>query len=125
MSAYIDDQVFDGGLTAFHNAATSVYICSTQPTTFTQATSTYALGNNTWAAGSACGAPAAGSPSGRQVTVAAITAGSITGNGTASFYGIVDSTYLYASNSLSSSQAVTSGNAFTLASFVITLRGTT
>ena len=85
MSAYLDPQIFNGGLTAFHNAATTVWIDSTQPTSYTQATSTYALGSNVVAAGSAVGAPASGSPSGQQVTVAAVTAGNIATTGTAGF----------------------------------------
>jgi|ERR1019366_8203954 hypothetical protein len=124
MTALLDNTVFDGGLTALHNAATTIWINSTQATTYTQASSTYALGSNVVAAGSCVGAAAGGTPSGRQVTVAAITAGNIASSGTAAFYSITDGSILYAANSLSSSQAVTAGNTFTLASFLVTLRGT-
>src|ERR1035437_6205744 len=124
MTAFLNDTVFDGGLTAFHAAATTIWIDSAQPATYTAASSTYALGSNVVGAGSCVGAAAGGSPSGRQVTVAAVTAGSIATSGTAAYYGITDGSVLYAANSLSSGQAVTSGNTFTLASFLITLRGT-
>ena len=124
MVALLADTVFDGGLSALHTACTTIWIDSTQATTYTQASSTYALGSNVTAAGSTVGAPAAGSPSGRQVTVAAVTAGTIAASGTAAYYAITDASILYAANALSSSQAVTSGNTFTLASFLIMLRGT-
>jgi len=57
--------------------------------------------------------------------VAAITSsatGSITGTGTATHYAISNgSDTLYATGSLSASQAVTSGNTFTLAAFTIAI----
>jgi hypothetical protein len=124
MTAYLDPQTFNGGLTAFHNNATTVWIDSTQPTSYTQATSTYALGSNVVAAGSCVGAPASGTPSGQQVTVAAVTAGNISATATAGFYGVTDGTYCYAANQLLATQVVSAGNTFTLQSFTVTLRGT-
>ena len=126
MAAYLDPSVFNAGLTAFHNNATTLWIDSTQPTTYTQATSTYALGSNVVAAGSCVGAPAAGSPSGQQVTVAAVNSGNVGATGLAGFYGITDSvSVLYAGNALSSLQSVASGSSFNLPSFIITVRGAT
>ena len=58
---------------------------------------------------------------GREVVVAAISDGSVTGNGTATHYAIVDTvnSRLLATGSLSASQVVASGNTFTLGSFTI------
>jgi hypothetical protein len=93
-------------------------VTSQEATTYTEANATYALGNST---SLSIGAPADRSGGGREVTVAAITDGSITGTGTATHYAIVDTvnSRLLATSTLSASQSVTSGNTFTLASFTI------
>lgn len=127
MVAFLNDNTLDSGLSALKSAADKVYICSSQPATYTEATSTYALGNKNFGAGSVFpGAIAAGSPSGRKLTTAAITDGSVTGTGTASYWAIVTSgsSRLEAAYSLSSSQAVTSGNTFTLSAFDVRLANT-
>lgn len=121
MPAYLNDRVLDNGLSVLSSEATHVYICSAQPATYAAATSTYALGNKS---SISVGSPAAASsPSGRKVTVGAITGGSITANGTATHYAIVDSanSRLLATHTLSASQSVTSGNTFTLGAFDVTL----
>lgn len=123
MANTLGDNTLDNGLNAIKNNSDKVYICSADPTTYTEATSTYALGNNNFGAGSVAGAPAAHSPNGRQITVNAITAGSITATGTATKWAVVTSgsTRLDANGSLSASQGVTNGNTFTLAAFVIAI----
>lgn len=122
MASVLADYILDNGLTKLDSEADKIYICSnTDPTTFTEATSTYALGNKAFSVGGAFGAPAAGSPNGRKVTSTAITDGSVTGTGTAAKWAVVDSvnSRLLANGALSASQAVTSGNTFTLAAFDI------
>ncbi len=116
--AYLNDRVLDNGLTVLDTEANRLDICSTAPTTYTQATSTYTLGNKT---SISIGAPADRTGGGREVTVAAITDGSVTGTGTAAYWAISDTvnSRLLAQGSLSSSQAVTSGNTFTLGAFTI------
>jgi hypothetical protein len=116
--ATLDNRVFDNGLTVLDTEANKVLITSQEATTYTQANSTYALGNS---ASLSIGAPADRSGGGREVTVAAITDGSVTGTGTATHFALVDTsnTRLLATGSLSASQSVTSGNTFTLASFDI------
>lgn len=124
---FLNDTVLDNGLTNMKTNATHVYICSAEPATFTAATSTNALGNKSFGAGNVFpGAIAAGSPSGRRLTTAAVTDGSVTGTGTASHWAITASgtSTLYAANALSASQPVTSGNTFTLAAFDIRLPNT-
>lgn len=116
--SFINDRVFDNGLTVLDTEANRLDICSAEPTTYTEATSTYTLGNKT---SLSVGAPANLSPNGRQVTVAAITDGSVTATGTATHWAIVDTvnSRLLAHNTLLASQAVTNGNTFTLGSIVI------
>jgi hypothetical protein len=116
--AFLNDRVFDNGLTVLDTEANKILITSAEATTYTEANSTYALGNST---SLSIGAPADRSGGGRQVTVAAITDGSVTTTGTATHYAIVDTvnSRLLASGALSASQAVTSGNTFTLTSTTI------
>lgn len=116
--AILSDRVFDNGLTVLDTEANKILICSAQPATYTEANATYALGNST---SLSIGAPADRSGGGRQVTIAAITDGSVTATGTATHYAIVDTTNsrLLAAGSLTASQAVTSGNTFTLTSTTI------
>ena len=116
--ASLNDRVYDNGLTVLDTEASHLYICSQEPTTYAQASSTYALGVK---ATPTVSAPGARTPNGRKVTVSAITDGTVSATGTATHYALVDSTNsrLLATAALSSSQAVTSGNTFTLTSFDI------
>lgn len=110
---FIADRVFDNGLTILDTEANRLDICSKEPANYAEATSTFTLGNKT---SISVGSPEDRSPSGRKVVVAAITGGTVTGTGTASHYAVVDTnnSRLLAAGSLSSSQAVTSGNTFSL-----------
>lgn len=123
MTANVADRVIDNGITVLDTEATHVYICSAEPTTYTEASSTYALGTKNWGAGGAFGAPAAGT-NGRKVTSTAITDGSVTGSGTATKWAVTDNTNsrLLADGDLASSQAVTSGNTWALPAFDITIK---
>mgnify|MGYP003646602527 FL=1 len=117
--AFIADTVFDNGLTVVDTNGTRLDITSTEATTYTEATSTYTLGNDTVNTG----APEAGAVDGRRVIVPAISAGSVTGTGTAAFWALTDgASVLYATGALSASQAVTSGNTFSLDAVSITIR---
>lgn len=118
---HLEDRVLDNGLTVLDTEATHIYICSAEPTTYASATTSSALGNKNFTAGSVFGAPAAGAPNGRKVTSAQVTDGTVTGTGTAGFWAATDNTNsrLLAAGSLSATQAVTSGNSFTLTAFDI------
>jgi hypothetical protein len=121
---YINDEVFDGGLDYADTNGTRVDITSQVATSYAQATSTYTLGNKT---GLNTGATTnAGSGTGRQVAVPAITDGSVTGTGTATHWALTDgASLLIATGPLTASQAVTSGNTFTLDSILIIIRDAT
>jgi hypothetical protein len=117
--AFIADIIFDSGLDYATTNGTRMDITSAESTTYAEATSTQTLGNDTVTTGAAV----AGTTDGRAVVVPAITAGSVTGTGTAAFWALTDGTgELLATGSLSASQAVTSGNTFTLDATRITIR---
>jgi len=116
--ALLDNRVFDNGLSVLDTEANAIYVTSQQAVSYVDATATSALGNST---SLSIGAPQDRSGGGREVVVAAITDGSVTGTGTATHYAIVDTinSRLLAAGSLSASQAVTTGNTFTLSSVSI------
>jgi hypothetical protein len=116
--ATLDNRVFDNGLTILDTEANKVLVTSQEASTYTEANSTYAMGNST---SLSIGAPADRSGGGRKVAVASITDGSVTATGTATHYALVDTnnSRLLATGALTASQAVTSGNTFTLATFDI------
>jgi len=118
---YINDEVFDQGLDYADTNGTRIDICHTQePTTYAEATSTYTCGNKT---GLNTGATEAGATDGRRVIVPAITDGSVTDTQTAGWWALTDgSSVLIAAGALSATQAVTSGNTFTLDAISITIR---
>lgn len=123
MTANVNSRVIDFGLNVLDTEPDKIFICSTQPTTYTEATSTYALGSyNYGSAGAAFGSPASATNA-RKVSSVAITSGSVSGTGTAGYWAVVDSanSRLLATGPLSASQAVTSGNPFSLPSFDITI----
>lgn len=111
---YASDSLLDDGLQYAATNGDRVDICSQEPATYTEATSTYSLGNKTSAS---VGNPTDRSPNGRKVTIAAITDGSVTSSDTATHWALsktTATTELLASDALSSSQAVTNGNTWTL-----------
>ncbi len=116
--ATLNDRVFDNGLSVLDTEANALHICSSLPSTFSAATTSASLGSKS---GPSVSAPADRSGGGREVTVAAITDGNVTGIGTASHYALVDTvnSRLLAAGALQSSQAVTAGNTFSLGSFTI------
>ena len=116
--AFLNDRVFDNGLTVLDTEANAVYVTSAEAADYTEATSTYALGNST---SLSIAAPSDRTGGGRKVTVSAISDGSITGTGTVTHYALVDTvnSRLLATAALTAVQSVTNGNTFTLASFDI------
>jgi hypothetical protein len=116
--ALLDNRVFDNGLSVLDLEANAIYVTTQQAVSYTDATVTSALGNST---SLSIGAPQDRAGGGREVVVAAISDGSITGTGTATHYAIVDTinSRLLAAGLLSASQSVTTGNTFTLSSVTI------
>lgn len=118
--AFISDNVFDSGLAYLTTNGGRLDICSQAPTTYAEATSTYTLGNKT---GLNTGATQDGATDGRRVIVPAITDGTVTGTATATHWALTNgSDTLIATGALTASQAVTSGNTFTLDAISLTIR---
>jgi hypothetical protein len=116
--ATLNDRVFDNGLSVLDTEANRIDLTSQEATTYTEATATYSLGNST---SLAIASPSDRAGGGREVVVAAISDGSITGDGTTTHYAIVDTinSRLLATGELTESQVVSTGNTFTLGSFTI------
>lgn len=120
MADFLHDEVLDDGLQLLTDVVDKLVLCSQQPTTYTEAITTYNLANKSTPTVSA---PQDGDASGRKVTISAISDGTVDANGTATHYALVDVslTKLLAAANLSASQVVTSGNTFTLTEFDITI----
>lgn len=116
--ASLNNRVLDSGLSVLSTEPNKILITSQEATSYTEANATYALGNST---SLTIGNPQDRTGGGREVEVTAIDDGSVTGTGTATHYAIVDTvnTRLLATGSLNASQAVTSGNTFTLGLFTV------
>ena len=115
--ATLDNRVFDNGLTVLDTEANAIHITSAEATSYANVASV-TLGNST---SLSIGAPQDRAGGGREVVVAAINGGSVTGTGTATHYAIVDTvnSRLLATSTLTASQSVTTGNTFTLSSVAV------
>ena len=114
---YLPDASLDALLNYVQDSVESLYICNAEPTTYTEASSTYKLGTKT--------SPTVAEPSdrgggGRECIISAITDGTVDTTGTASHWALCKdsaTSELLAAGDLASTQSVTSGNTFTLAQF--------
>lgn len=120
--AYANSYLLDALLSKLDLEATRLDLCSAEPSTFAQATSTYTLANKSVISISA---PVDHSPTGREVTVSAITDGNVTASGNATHYAISDvsNSRLLVARPLSVAQEVTLGNIFTTPAFKIYIPG--
>ena len=118
--AYLNDSLFDLALQYLEDHGSRLDVCSAEPATYTQATSTYTLGNKTAITYTG---PRDGTVSGRRTTIDAITDGTVTVSGTAAYWSVsktTATTSLLATGALSAGVAVVAGNIFTLTAFDIT-----
>lgn len=115
---FLNDSAQDALLNEVGDNSDELTVCSSEPTDYTEAYTTYKLGSK---ANPSFTGPAAGDVSGRKITCDAISDGSITGDGTVSYWSLVNTTSgdLLAAGSLSTSASVSSGAIFTLAAFDI------
>jgi hypothetical protein len=90
-SLRLGDRVLDYGLRTLDLEADKIFICNNFPTTYLEATSTYAVGSKHFGQGLVFGAPAAGAPKGRIVTSIAVSDGLATTIGTPQCWAVVDS----------------------------------
>lgn len=122
MANYINDTVFDNGLSTLQSNANTILITSTDPNGVYATATANQLGSDTVSPN----AISSGATDGRRVVIPAITSGSITNTGTATHWALTTTAgTLYANGSLTASQAVTSGNTFTLDAVSITIRDAT
>jgi|SRR5262245_2156601 len=119
MAGKVNAWVLDNGLGQLRATATHIYICSAEPTSFAEATTTLALGNKNFGAGNTLTGPFDRTPNGRKVTTVAVTDGVVTGAGNAARWALVDSvnSRLLVDNDLAAPQAVAAGNVFSLPAF--------
>lgn len=124
MAAHIENTVLDQALLYLGTNGNRVDLCGSEPTTYTEATSTFTLANATNGAGFTAplfGAPANKAPNGRQVTSAVVAAAPVTGNGTANWVAYSKTTATAALLAVLSmtAQALTSGNTWSQAATTI------
>lgn len=95
MSKFLHDDVLDALLNYIANNGNKLTVCSTQPTTYTEATSTYKLVQKTLTVGNGNGdyTIANGDVSGRKLTVSQQSSVPIDSSGTAGYIAICDSTH--------------------------------
>ena len=118
---FLSDYVLDNGLKVFNAEANRIDICHTLPSSFTEATVTFSVGNKNSVT---VGSPVAAAPNGRKVIVSAVQDGNVTHTSQstaddAQYWAITDATNsrLLAAGVLGAAQMVTSGNTFNLSSF--------
>lgn len=124
MAKFVPDATLDRFLATIADDALRVHICSTQPTTYAEATTTYNLGTVTTTAGAGNGdwTIGNGDTSGRKLTLVQQTGVSITATGTAAHIAITDATDTLYAVTTCTSQAVTSGNTATINTFDIEIQ---
>jgi hypothetical protein len=120
--SFLNDRVLDNGLQALTDEADRLDICSALPPTYLAATSTFSLGNRL---APTVSAPAARSPSGREVTIAAFADGLGTADGTAAYWALVDTvnSRLLAAGEMDEAFAITIGAPFSITDFTIGIPG--
>ncbi len=119
MAKYANTSVMDAALAKIATGII-VSVCNAQPTTYTEATATFKLASTALVAGNGNGdyTFAAGSISGRKVTMTAKSGVSVASSGTATHIAICDgSTLLYVTTC--TSQVLTAGNTVTIPAWKI------
>lgn len=124
MAKFVPDAAIDAMLAVIANAVDRIDICSTQPTTYTEATSTYSLGNVavTLGVGGGDWTAANGDVSGRKLTLAEQTGVSIGTSGSAQHIAGTDGTSTLWFVTTCTTQSVTSGNTATIQTFDIEIQ---
>lgn len=113
MGKTINSTVLDQALNYIKNNATRMCVCSAQPTTYTEAITTFELADVTMASGDYT--VQAGAVSGRRVTMAQKTAVPVDNTGTATHVALVDVTgTALLLVTTCTSQALTAGNTVTI-----------
>jgi hypothetical protein len=115
VTAILADAMLDAGL-AYLTNTTVLHLCSDLPANYAGVASVSLAHKDTPTIGAAEAATG-----GRKRVVAAISDGTVDGDGTATHFALVSGSVLIAAGPLNASQAVATGNGFTLTAFDITL----
>lgn len=120
MAKYLHDDVLDGALNVIKNNATKLCICSTQPTTYTEATTTYKLAIKTGLTSGDYTGPA-DHTSGRKLTVNAQSTISVDMAGTAEHVALTGTASVLYAVTTCTSQALSLGNAVSVPAWIISM----
>jgi hypothetical protein len=90
MALVLNDRVLDNGLSVLDLECNAIYVCHTQPTNYTEATSTFALGSKAIGVGSVFGTPADETTIGRKVASVLVDDGGNAASGTPIAWAAVD-----------------------------------
>jgi len=113
MAKIVDDSVLDGALNILKNGVTQEAVCSTQPTTYAQATSDYKLALKTGLSSGSFTGPANGDTNGRKLTVNQQASINVDAGGNAQHIALCSgSVLLYVTTC--TAQVLTSGNTVTV-----------
>lgn len=125
MAKSVHNDVLDAALAVIAQA-TRLDVCTQEPTTRTEAVTTYTVGNVTLTAGAGNGdyTIGEGDTSGRKLSVLAQTIASASGSGTATHIALTDGTRLLYVTTMTS-QPITSGNEISVGAWDIELRDPT
>ncbi|RMD50931.1 hypothetical protein D6827_03175 [Candidatus Parcubacteria bacterium] len=105
--AFLNDAALDAALNWVISNGTRIDFCSAEPTTYTQATSTLTLANQT---GITLTAIANASPDGRETTIPSTVSATVTADGTVTHWALTDGIgTLVATGAMSSSVSVLVG----------------
>jgi hypothetical protein len=119
----LTDEALDQGLDYLDTNGTRLDICTQEPTTYAEATSTYSLGNSTVNTGATTNAATG---TGRRVTVPAVSGASVTASGVAAFVALTNgSDRLLGAKALPATVPVSSGGTFDTTAFDIIFRDPT
>lgn len=122
MGKYVNPNAVDSALNYVKNNALKIYLCSAQPTNYTEATTTYALGNADYTGTNITVGAGSG---GRQATFAAINNIPVSTSGTITHIAIVSGSELLLATPTSTSKAVSAGDYVNLGSFTWTINDPT
>jgi hypothetical protein len=114
MGKALPDNTIDGSLNYVKNNVTAICVCSTQPTTRTEALTTYMLATTSFAGTDIT--IANGDTSGRKATMAAKNGVSVTNSGDAQHIALISGTELLLVTTCTT-QTLTSGNTVNIPSF--------
>ena len=120
MAAYIHDDILDAALSYISTNCENMYICSNEPTTFAEASTTYKLGTK---ASPSFGSITGGDVSGRKLPVNAVSDGVVNSAGNANYVALTDdsATKLLAVQALSAQKAIETGSPWTLTAWDLEL----